>query len=140
MAALAGTSAGEAADAGYTHLRRFIVTATTGAKREAVSTNAPACSPDRPPVPDSCARSARYLARDASEVEIFLPQGPNWVAGEINRALDVTLRTRLQFEEQSRRTFRSGTLDAGRERTLVSLMIGRTRQVLASAAKGVLSK
>jgi hypothetical protein len=62
------------------------------------------------------------------------------MAGGINHGLDATLWISPQFEEQLRGAFRSGRLDAGHQCVIVSLIAGRTRQVLPSFAKRVLVK
>lgn len=62
------------------------------------------------------------------------------VAGEVYRELDAALRGNRQFTDQVRRAFRSGTLDAGHERAIVSLVTRQARQALPGVAKRVLNE
>lgn len=62
------------------------------------------------------------------------------VAGEVYRELDAALRGNRQFTEQVRRAFRSGALDAGHERAIVSLVTRQARQALPGVAKRVLNE
>ena len=62
------------------------------------------------------------------------------VAGEVYRELDAALRVNRQFTEQMRRAFRSGALDAGHERAIVSLVTRQARQALPGVAKRVLNE
>ena len=62
------------------------------------------------------------------------------VAGEVYRELDAALRGNREFSEQVRRAFRSGALDAGHERAIVSLVTRQARQALPGVAKRVLNE
>lgn len=62
------------------------------------------------------------------------------VAGEVYRELDAALRGNRQFTEQVRQAFRSGALDAGHERAIVSLVTRQARQALPGVAKRVLNE
>ncbi len=62
------------------------------------------------------------------------------VVGEIYRELDSSLRSNPQFVAQLRDAFRSGSLDDGHQRAIVSLLTGRARQALPGVAKRVLSE
>jgi hypothetical protein len=80
-----------------------------------------------------------------SQVERLLPEGisksaRNRVVGEIYRELDSTLRANRTLTQQMRDAFRSGTLDAGHQKAVVSLIIGRARQALPAVAKRVLNE
>jgi hypothetical protein len=80
-----------------------------------------------------------------SQVERLLPEGisksaRNRVVGEIYRELDSTLRANRTLTQQMRDAFRSGTLDAGHQKAVVSLITGRARQALPAVAKRVLNE
>jgi hypothetical protein len=80
-----------------------------------------------------------------SQVERLLPDrvsksARNRVVGEIYRELDSALQSNRQFGQQMREAFRSGALDAGHQRAIVSLITGRARQVLSGVAKRVLGE
>jgi hypothetical protein len=84
---------------------------------------------------------------DAIEAQLdrLLPEGiskgaRNRVVGEIYRELDNHLGSNRQLARQVQEAFRSGALDAGHQRALVSLITGRARQALPAAAKRVLSE
>ena len=62
------------------------------------------------------------------------------MVGEIYRELDTTLRSNRQLAQQMRDAFKSGSLDAGHERAIVSLITGRARQALPGVAKRVLNE
>ena len=62
------------------------------------------------------------------------------VAGEVYRELDSALRGNREFTEQMKRAFRSGALDAGHERAIVSLVTRQARQALPGVAKRVLNE
>ena len=85
------------------------------------------------------------VASIESQVERLLPEGVaknarTRVVGEIYRELDSTLRSNPQFAAQLRDAFRSGSLDDGHHRAIVSLLTGRARQALPGVAKRVLSE
>jgi hypothetical protein len=80
-----------------------------------------------------------------AQVERLLPEGVAKnararVVGEIYRELDSSLRSNPQFAAQLRDAFRSGSLDDGHQRAIVSLLTGRARQALPGVAKRVLSE
>ena len=80
-----------------------------------------------------------------AQVERLLPEGVaknarTRVVGEIYRELDSSLRSNPQFAAQLRDAFRSGSLDDGHQRAIVSLLTGRARQALPGVAKRVLSE
>jgi hypothetical protein len=79
------------------------------------------------------------------QVERLLPEGAskttrNRVVGEIYRELDGVLRENRQLAQQVRDAFRAGTLDAGHQRAIVSLISGRARQALPNVAKKVMEE
>ena len=85
------------------------------------------------------------VAAIESQVERLLPEGVAKnararVVGEIYRELDATLRSNPQFAAQLRDAFRSGSLDDGHQRAIVSLLTGRARQALPGVAKRVLNE
>jgi hypothetical protein len=85
------------------------------------------------------------VAAIESQVERLLPEGVaknarTRVVGEIYRELDATLRSNPQFTAQLRDAFRSGSLDDGHQRAIVSLLTGRARQALPGVAKRVLNE
>jgi hypothetical protein len=85
------------------------------------------------------------VAAIEAQVERLLPEGVTKnartrVVGEIYRELDSSLRSNPQFAEQLRDAFRSGSLDDGHQRAIVSLLTGRARQTLPGVAKRVLSE
>ena len=85
------------------------------------------------------------VAAIESQVERLLPVGVaknarTRVVGEIYRELDATLRSNPQFAAQLRDAFRSGSLDDGHQRAIVSLLTGRARQALPGVAKRVLNE
>jgi hypothetical protein len=85
------------------------------------------------------------VAAIESQVERLLPEGVaknarTRVVGEIYRELDATLRSNPQFAAQLRDAFRSGSLDDGHQRAIVSLLTGRARQALPGVAKRVLNE
>jgi len=85
------------------------------------------------------------VAAIEAQVERLLPEGVaknarTRVVGEIYRELDSSLRSNPQFAAQLRDAFRSGSLDEGHQRAIVSLLTGRARQALPSVAKRVLSE
>ena len=85
------------------------------------------------------------VAAIESQVERLLPEGVaknarTRVVGEIYRELDATLRSNPQFASQLRDAFRSGSLDDGHQRAIVSLLTGRARQALPGVAKRVLNE
>ena len=80
-----------------------------------------------------------------TQVERLLPEGisksaRNRVVGEIYRELDTTLRGNRALGQQMRDAFRSGALDEGHQRAIVSLVTGRARQALPAVAKRVLNE
>jgi hypothetical protein len=85
------------------------------------------------------------VAAIESQVERLLPAGVaknarTRVVGEIYRELDSSLRSNPQFAAQLRDAFRSGPLDYGHHRAIVSLLTGRARQALPGVAKRVLNE
>src|SRR5579862_3912736 len=85
------------------------------------------------------------VAAIEAQVQRLLPEGVaknarTRVVGEIYRELDSSLRSNPQFAEQLRDAFRSGSLDDGHQRAIVSLLTGRARQTLPGVAKRVLSE
>jgi hypothetical protein len=85
------------------------------------------------------------VAAIEAQVERLLPEGVaknarTRVVGEIYRELDSSLRSNPQFVAQLRDAFRSGSLDDGHQRAIVSLLTGRARQTLPGVAKRVLSE
>ena len=85
------------------------------------------------------------VAAIEAQVERLLPKGVaknarTRVVGEIYRELDSSLRSNPQFAAQLRDAFRSGSLDDGHQRAIVSLLTGRARQTLPGVAKRVLSE
>ncbi len=85
------------------------------------------------------------VAAIEAQVERLLPEGVaknarTRVVGEIYRELDSSLRSNPQFAAQLRDAFRSGALDDGHQRAIVSLLTGRARQALPGVAKRVLSE
>jgi hypothetical protein len=85
------------------------------------------------------------VAAIESQVERLLPAGVaknarTRVVGEIYRELDLSLRENPQFAAQLRDAFRSGSLDDGHHRAIVSLLTGRARQALPGVAKRVLNE
>jgi hypothetical protein len=85
------------------------------------------------------------VAAIEAQVERLLPEGVaknarSRVVGEIYRELDSSLRSNPQFAAQLRNAFRSGSLDDGHQRAIVSLLTGRARQALPGVAKRVLSE
>jgi hypothetical protein len=85
------------------------------------------------------------VAAIEAQVERLLPEGVAKnarirVGGEIYRELDSSLRSNPQFAAQLRDAFRSGSLDDGHQRAIVSLLTGRARQALPGVAKRVLSE
>ena len=85
------------------------------------------------------------VAAIEAQVERLLPEGVakkarTRVVGEIYRELDASLRSNPQFAAQLRDAFRSGSLDDGHQRAIVSLLTGRARQALPGVAKRVLSE
>jgi hypothetical protein len=85
------------------------------------------------------------VAAIEAQVERLLPEGVaknarTRVVGEIYRELDSSLRSNPQFTAQLRDAFRSGSLDDGHQRAIVSLLTGRARQALPGVAKRVLSE
>jgi hypothetical protein len=85
------------------------------------------------------------VAAIESQVERLLPAGVaknarTRVVGEIYRELDSSLRENPQFAAQLRDAFRSGSLDDGHHRAIVSLLTGRARQALPGVAKRVLNE
>jgi hypothetical protein len=85
------------------------------------------------------------VAAIEAQVERLLPAGVaknarTRVVGEIYRELDSSLRSNPQFAAQLRDAFRSGSLDDGHQRAIVSLLTGRARQALPGVAKRVLSE
>jgi hypothetical protein len=85
------------------------------------------------------------VAAIEAQVERLLPEGVaknarTRVVGEIYRELDSSLRSNPQFAAQLRDAFRSGSLDDGHQRAIVSLLTGRARQTLPGVAKRVLSE
>jgi hypothetical protein len=85
------------------------------------------------------------VAAIEAQVERLLPEGVaknarSRVVGEIYRELDSSLRSNPQFAAQLRDAFRSGSLDDGHQRAIVSLLTGRARQALPGVAKRVLSE
>jgi hypothetical protein len=85
------------------------------------------------------------VAAIESQVERLLPAGVaknarTRVVGEIYRELDASLRENPQFAAQLRDAFRSGSLDDGHHRAIVSLLTGRARQALPGVAKRVLNE
>ncbi len=85
------------------------------------------------------------VAAIEAQVERLLPEGVaknarTRVVGEIYRELDSSLRSNPQFAAQLRDAFRSGSLDDGHQRAIVSLLTGRARQALPGVAKRVLSE
>ena len=88
---------------------------------------------------------AANAAAIEAQVERLLPEGVaknarTRVVGEIYRELDSSLRANPQFAAQLRDAFRSGSLDDGHQRAIVSLLTGRARQTLPGVAKRVLSE
>jgi hypothetical protein len=80
-----------------------------------------------------------------AQVERLLPEGisksaRNRVVGEIYRELDSTLRANRTLTQQMRDAFRSGALDGGHQKAIVSLITGRARQALPGVAKRVLNE
>jgi hypothetical protein len=80
-----------------------------------------------------------------TQVERLLPDGisksaRNRVVGEIYRELGNTLRGNRALGQQMRDAFRSGALDEGHRRAIVSLVTGRARQALPAVAKRVLNE
>jgi hypothetical protein len=87
----------------------------------------------------------RVVAAIEAQVERLLPEGVaknarTRVVGEIYRGLDSSLSSNSQFAAQLRDAFRSGSLDDGHQRAIVSLLTGRARQALPGVAKRVLSE
>ena len=85
------------------------------------------------------------VAAIEAQVERLLPEGVaknarTRVVGEIYRELDSSLRSNPQFAAQLRDALRSGSLDDGHQRAIVSLLTGRARQTLPGVAKRVLSE
>ena len=85
------------------------------------------------------------VAAIEAQVERLLPEGVaknarTRVVGDIYRELDSSLRSNPQFAAQLRDAFRSGSLDDGHQRAIVSLLTGRARQALPGVAKRVLSE
>jgi len=85
------------------------------------------------------------VAAIEAQVARLLPEGVAKnararVVGEIYRELDSSLRSNPQFAAQLRDAFRSGSLDDGHQRAIVSLLTGRARQALPGVAKRVLSE
>jgi hypothetical protein len=84
------------------------------------------------------------VAAIEAQVERLLPEGVAKNARsrvvEIYRELDSSLRSNPQFTAQLRDAFRSGSLDDGHQRAIVSLLTGRARQALPGVAKRVLSE
>ena len=85
------------------------------------------------------------VAAIEAQVARLLPEGVaknarTRVVGEIYRELDSSLRSNPQFAAQLRDAFRSGSLDDGHQRAIVSLLTGRARQALPGVAKRVLSE
>jgi hypothetical protein len=85
------------------------------------------------------------VAAIEAQVQRLLPEGVaknarTRVVGEIYRELDSSLRSNPQFTAQLRDAFRSGSLDDGHQRAIVSLLTGRARQALPGVAKRVLSE
>ena len=85
------------------------------------------------------------VAAIEAQVERLLPEGVaknarTRVVGEIYRELDSSFRSNPQFAAQLRDAFRSGSLDDGHQRAIVSLLTGRARQALPGVAKRVLSE
>jgi hypothetical protein len=85
------------------------------------------------------------VAAIEAQVARLLPEGVaknarTRVVGEIYRELDSSLRSNPQFAAQLRDAFRSGSLDDGHQRAIVSLLTGRARQTLPGVAKRVLSE
>jgi len=85
------------------------------------------------------------VAAIEAQVQRLLPEGVaknarTRVVGEIYRELDSSLRSNPQFAAQLRDAFRSGSLDGGHQRAIVSLLTGRARQALPGVAKRVLSE
>jgi hypothetical protein len=85
------------------------------------------------------------VAAIEAQVERLLPEGVAKnararVVGEIYRELDSSLRSNPQFAAQLRDAFRSGSLDDGHQRAIVSLLTGRARHALPGVAKRVLSE
>ena len=85
------------------------------------------------------------VAAIEAQVQRLLPEGVaknarTRVVGEIYRELDSSLRSNPQFAAQLRDAFRSGSLDDGHQRAIVSLLTGRARQTLPGVAKRVLSE
>jgi hypothetical protein len=85
------------------------------------------------------------VAAIESQVERLLPAGVaknarTRVVGEIYRELDANLRENPQFAAHLRDAFRSGSLDDGHHRAIVSLLTGRARQALPGVAKRVLNE
>jgi hypothetical protein len=85
------------------------------------------------------------VAAIEAQVERLLPEGVpknarTRVVGEIYRELDSSLRSNPQFAAQLRDAFRSGSLDDGHQRAIISLLTGRARQALPGVAKRVLSE
>jgi len=80
-----------------------------------------------------------------AQVDRLLPEGiskgaRNRMVGEIYRELDNHLGSNRQLARQVREAFRSGRLDTDHQRALVSLITGRARQALPTAAKRVLGE
>jgi hypothetical protein len=85
------------------------------------------------------------VAAIEAQVQSLLPEGVaknarTRVVGEIYRELDWSLRSNPQFAAQLRDAFRSGSLDDGHQRAIVSLLTGRARQALPGVAKRVFSQ
>jgi hypothetical protein len=85
------------------------------------------------------------VAAIEAQVARLLPEGVaknarTRVVGEIYRELDSSLRSNPQFAAQLRDAFRSGSVDDGHQRAIVSLLTGRARQALPGVAKRVLSE
>lgn len=80
-----------------------------------------------------------------AQVDRLLPEGTsqaarNRVVGEIYRELDTSLRSNRQLSGQLRQAFKSGTLDAAHQRSIVSLITSRARQALPGVAKRVMNE
>ena len=80
-----------------------------------------------------------------NQVEKLLPESTpkgarNRIVGEIYRELDRALQANQQLGLQMRQALRSGGLDAGHLRAIVSLITARAKQALPSLAKRVLNE
>jgi hypothetical protein len=119
-------------------LCKIKIAGTMPALRPQTTRNSPSSTRRRPPpskasLPQSNRRSSGCYPKAPRKTRAR-------VVGEIYRELDATLRSNPQFAAQLRDAFRSGSLDNGHQRAIVSLLTGRARQALPGVAKRVLNE